>query len=110
MSDKHATLLALREAATAGEWKADCDFIFTWDDADEVDPVGTALLIQDAAYIVAACNAYPGLIAERDRLRAALEECITDDGAVCFEHREYLARRVGVVSDIARAALNQDKE
>ena len=45
------------------------------------------------------------LTAENARLREALAECVTDDGAVCFEHREYLARRVSTVSDIARAAL-----
>lgn len=56
------------------------------------------------------------VLIERDRLRElnaelrdALNECITDDGAVCFEHREYLARRVSAVSDIARAALAKVK-
>lgn len=29
---------------------------------------------KDAAYIVLACNSYPALLAERDRLREALEE------------------------------------
>ena len=43
--------------------------------------------------------------AEVARLKEALRECITDDGAICFEHRDYLARRVGSVSDTARAAL-----
>ena len=47
------------------------------------------------------------LKADKERLRAALEQCITDDGAVCFEHREYLARRIGAITDVARAALKE---
>ena len=63
----------------------------------------------DAAYIVAACNAYPGLIAERDRLRAALEPVAR---GACLDQRVGHAEgyRCICFSCIARAALNQDKE
>lgn len=43
--------------------------------------------------------------AENAMLREALEECITDNNATCFEHRDYMKRRIHSVTDTARAAL-----
>lgn len=46
------------------------------------------------------------LRAERDKLRAALEECITDQGATGYTMPKAFARnRLDAISDIARAAL-----
>jgi hypothetical protein len=49
------------------------------------------------------------LIAAAPELLAALQECITDEGATCFArrdtHPEYMDRRINYISDIARAAI-----
>lgn len=49
------------------------------------------------------------LIAAAPDLLAALELCITSEGAACFSdmnsHPEYMQRRLYAISDLARAAI-----
>lgn len=42
-------------------------------------------------------------------LLAALEECITDDGASAFRKREYAHKRLAYITALARAALAKAK-
>ena len=59
-----------------------------------------------AAFIIRACNAHDDLV-------AALESCLTSEGAACFgdmkNHPEWMQRRLYAISDIARAALAKAK-
>ena len=51
----------------------------------------------NAAYIVAACNAYPGLLAERAKLIGALRKCASrypDDTAGDFADARVLLRKI----------------
>ena len=45
------------------------------------------------------------LIAAAPDLLAALQECITDDGATCWNSRAYAERRIRYISDLAHAAI-----
>lgn len=53
------------------------------------------------------------LIASAPDLMAALEGCITSEGAACFgdmkNHPEWMQRRLYAISDIARAAITKAK-
>ena len=59
-----------------------------------------------AALIIRACNSHAALL-------AALDECVTDEGANCYRLRDpeemvkALRRRLEVISCIARAAIAQ---
>jgi hypothetical protein len=70
----HAALKRAALAATQGEWRRedtpDCAMIVAPGARHPVALVGDG---PDADYIVAACNAVPELLAERERLREALE-------------------------------------
>ena len=49
------------------------------------------------------------LIASAPELLAALQECITEEGATCFAHKdthpEYMERRINYITNLARAAI-----
>jgi hypothetical protein len=49
----------------------------------------------------------PSLLAERDRLREALQECINEDGALCWRGGKFAGQRLEAISNIARAALSE---
>ncbi|TXH40544.1 MAG: hypothetical protein E6Q97_39425 [Desulfurellales bacterium] len=53
------------------------------------------------------------LIADAPELLAALEECITSEGASCFgdmeNHAEWMQRRLYAIGDIARSAIAKAK-
>jgi len=59
--------------------------------------------VQDAEYLAHACNAYPKLV-------EALEECVTDEGARCWESREHAERRIRYVDQLARRLLAECEE
>ena len=69
-----------------------------------IDPVGSTPRPNDAAYIVAACNAYPRLMAEREQLVAALKQLYAafpdceggEQGKACMEARRVLNSVKGV--------------
>ncbi len=51
---------------------------------------------------LAECSPY---VRENERLIAALENCVTDENATCFQTPGYMARRIRKIDEIARAAL-----
>lgn len=69
----------------------------------------------NAAYIVLACNSYPTLLAERDRLREALKE-IRDSKFTAYENTSGDSYGIGVTdghrfcANIARAALKDTNQ
>lgn len=65
----------------------------------------------NAAFIVQACNAHDALTARVAELEGALEQCITDDGAVGMRDAGKLARkRFASINDAARAALAKARQ
>ena len=58
---------------------------------------------QDAAYIVAACNAFPRLMAEREELVAALAEFLNDQDTMREPYRNE------AICERARALLQRIK-
>lgn len=71
--------------------------------------------IANAEYIVLACNSYPALLAERERLREALEE-IRDSKFCSYENTSADSYGTGVTdghrfcANIARAALKDTNQ
>lgn len=92
-----ATLKSLLAAATQWEWRRQDtpDYAEIWAPGER-QPVALVARAEDADAIVAAHNMMPGLIAEVERLREALEKIEADTAATW-------------VADVARAALAGDR-
>lgn len=76
-----------------------------WVDFWQDETYATQIQIAEQAANAALIASAPDLLADNARLREALQECITEDGALAWRSAEFAGQRLEAISNIARAAL-----
>lgn len=126
MATDTARLRALLEAATPPPWKGDrydgtikysvlggdkgqyYVFSINHSPGEDFDANVFNYGDEDETLMLEAVNALPGLIAETERLRAALEKCrdISDHNGISNKCPDHIKESLNAIGDTAREALN----